>query len=477
MTDSGGATAALPTLSIVRVAILVGGRIVDMALPADVPLREILPAIRRLSTTEEADDAGLSANAPRGLSLALIGGSPFSLEASLNTVGVVDGDFLVVQPIPVGPAAPGIVEDVADAAVLFASPHQGRWGGEQIQLLARAALFVLVLTATGFCTAHHVVIGSVAGLYAVGALAAVVVVAALMLSARSDGGASAGTELSVAALAPIAAVFALAVPGPLGGAQVMLASAGLTAWSVICIILIQRRLSFFTMISVIGAGMTLVGAITQIWQLPISAIGCVLLLLALAITVQAAQLSTLLARIPLPTIPAPGDPAPSTLEMQALLDLPRRIRVGEAHQAGLLAGAAALSVIGSLAIVGRSGAPGVWSWYAVTATALAALLRARIWSSSVCKFVLLAQPLVVTVGILVLFVTEGRYVGGLWALIVLAVVTTGLVVVAVNPQLAAAKQYSLPIRRMIGLFAGAVDASLVPVLAYLVGLFAWLLER
>lgn len=477
MTETAGTLATLPTPSIVRVAILAGGRIVDMALPAEVPLREIMPSVGRLAATGDGDDTALVAAAPRGSSLAPVGGSPFSLDASLNTVGVVDGDLLVVQPIPVGTAAPGIVEDIADAAVIFSSLRHRCWGSEQLQQLARAAMGIVIMAITGFCVAHHAVIGGVGSLYAVGGLAVVAVVAALLLASRSDRGASAGTELAVAALVPIAAVFTLAVPGPSGTAHVMLAAAGITAWSVICIILIQRALAVFTMISVVGVAMTLMGAIAQLWRLPMETLGCALIMVALVVTVQAPQLATLLARLPLPTIPAPGDPAPPAPAMAALVDLPRRIRVSEAHQTGFIAGAVVLSVVGSLAIIGRSGLPGVWSCYAVSATALAALLRARIWSSRTCKFILLVQPLLVAVAVLVLFVIDGRYVSGLWVLAILFALAGGFVIVAANPKLAAAENYSLPLRRLVGLFAAAVDASLIPVLVYLVGLFAWVLDR
>lgn len=477
MTDTGATLGVTPAISIVRVAILAGGRVVDVAIPAEIPLREVLPAVRRLVAIGEAEDAASAGAAPRVLSLAPIGGAPFSLDASLNTVGVVDGDLLVVQPIPAGPAAPGVIEDVADAAVIYSSPGHQRWGARQLQLAARAALIVLLLTTTGFCVAHHLAKGGVASLYVLSALAVVTVVTALLLTSRSDRGASAGIGLSAAALAPLAATFAIAIPGPPAMAQLMLAAAGVTAWSMVFMILTQQQLSFFTAVGVVGAGMTLVGAMAQLWQLPSATLGCALLAVALVITVQAAQLSTVLARLPIPTIPAPGDPAPPALELRALRDLPRRIRVAEAHQTGFIVGAVVLSVAGSLTIIGRTGTPGIWSWYAVSATAIAALLRARVWSSSACKFALLSQPVLLAAGLTILFVSGGRYVPALWSLVALAVLTVAIVSIAVNPKSAAAESYSLPLRRLLGLFAAAVDASLIPVLAYLVGLFSWVLER
>ena len=91
-------------MPIVRVAVLAsaenGGRLTEIALPAELPLREILPAVQRMVLP--ADDAGTAPD-PVRLSLAPIGGAPFSLDATLDTVGVVDGDLLALQPVPAGP--------------------------------------------------------------------------------------------------------------------------------------------------------------------------------------------------------------------------------------------------------------------------------------------------------------------------------------------------------------------------------------
>src|SRR6202012_5246131 len=93
-------------MPVVRVAILSDSRLTEIALPAELPLREILPAVERLvvPTIQDGEvngaDGGEAATepvTPTRLSLAPIGGAPFSLDASLGTVGVVDGDLLALQ--------------------------------------------------------------------------------------------------------------------------------------------------------------------------------------------------------------------------------------------------------------------------------------------------------------------------------------------------------------------------------------------
>ena len=51
------------------------------------------------------------------------------------------------------------------------------------------------------------------------------------------------------------------------------------------------------------------------------------------------------------------------------------------------------------------------------------------------------------------------------------------VVVALNPGVANPDNYSLPMRRLVGFAAAGIDASVIPVAAYLVGLFDLVLNR
>lgn len=471
-------------MPIVRVAILADSRLTEMALPAELPLREILPAVQRLvvptgldGETDAADGEPAADTAtPARLSLAPIGGAPFSLDASLDTVGVVDGDLLALQPVPPGPAAPGIVEDIADAAVIFSASRLKPWGIAHIQRGALAAVIGLVLAATGLAVAHREVTGAPAGLIAVGVMAVLTAIAGL--AARSP---RAGTAVSAAALVPIAAALTLAVPGDFGPAQVMLAAAGVAAWSLISIILPRRgrehAIGFFTATTVLGAGVLLAAGAASLWQLPMLTLGCLLIVVALFVTVEAAQLSALWARFPLPVIPAPGDPTPSAPSARVLEDLPRRVRISDAHQTGFIAGAVLLSVLGSVAIALRPETLAVWGWYVVAATAAAAALRARVWDSAACKAWLLAQPYLLTVVLLVIYTATARYIPALCAVLVLAVLVLAWVVVALNPPIAEPESYSLPLRRVVGFIASGIDASLIPVMAYLVGIFTWVLNR
>lgn len=471
-------------MPIVRVAILADSRLTELALPAELPLREILPAVQRLvvpaATNGDAANSPdtLAAGAASHLSLAPIGGAPFSLDASLDTVGVVDGDLLALQPVPIGPAAPGIVEDIADAAMIFSTSRLKPWGTRHIERGALAAAIAVVFLATGLGVTYRAAAAAPAGLIAVAVIAALTALAGLLITLRS---ARTSRALSVAALVPIGAALALAVPGRFGPAQLTLAAAGVTAWSLIVLLLPsaerERIVGFFTATAVTGAGVLLAAGAELIWRLPILSIGCGLIVAALLVSVEAPQLSALWARFPLPVIPAPGDPTPSAPSLRVLEDLPRRVRIGDAHQNGFIAGAVLLSLLGSVAIALRPEALSAWGWYVVAATAAASILRARVWDSAACKAWLLAQPYLVAGVLLVIYTATGRYAAALGAVLVLAALVLVWVVVALNPRIASPESYSLPLRRLLGFVAAGLDASLIPVMAYLVGLFTWVINR
>lgn len=467
-------------IPIVRVAVLAAsdsgatGRLTEMALPAELPLREIIPAVQRLALPTDGDN-DTDGDGPARLSLAPIGGAPFSLDATLDTVGVVDGDLLALQPLPAGPSSPPIVEDIADAAVIFSAARNRPWGIGQIRRAAAMAVIGLLLVSTAFAVAHHAAVGGLIGLVTVSVVAVAAVLAALLTRVRLP---EFSVALSIGALVPVAAAFALAVPGEFGAANVVLGAAGVTAWALICRIVTERAVAFFTGAVVTGLGVLLAAGVATLWHFPVSSIGCGLIVFALLVTVQAAQLSAVWARFPFPVIPAPGDPTPSAQPRRVLEDLPRRVRRSDSHQTGFIAAGVLLSIIGSLLVVGLpSEPPRVWAWILVVAAAAGATLRARLWDTAACKAWLLSHGYLLTVVLVIVFAATGRYPSAWWALAVLAALVVVWVVIALNPGVADPDNYSLPMRRLVGFAAATIDASVIPLAAYLVGLFDLVLNR
>ncbi|MDO3127630.1 ESX-3 secretion system protein eccD3 [Mycobacteroides abscessus subsp. bolletii] len=456
-------------MPIVRVAVLGEEKLTEVALPTQLPMRDIIPAVHRIVAPDATE-----ATTPQRLSLAPVNGAPFSADATLDTVGVVDGDLLTLRPTPAGPAAPGIVEDIADAAVIFSESRKRPWGAEHIARVGRFGVLGLIAAATILAIVHSIRTGSSLSLAGLAVVAVAAAIGALVAHVRS---ARLGAELAVTALAPIAGALALAVPGSGLAPRVLLGAAGVAAWSLIYLIVARQLIAFFTATTVLSLGTAGAAGAHVLWHPSLLVVGCGLIIVALLVTVRAAQLSAFAARFPLPTIPAPGDATPSAPAMSVLKDLPRRVQLSDSHQSGFLAGASILAILGSLAVVGGAAPASPWAWYLVAAVSAGAALRARVWDSAVCKAWLLAVPFLVSTALLVIFAVEERYTGALVALGVLAMLVAAVAVVVFNPKIGEAESYSLPSRRLLGFLASGIDASLLPVIAYLTGLFSWILNR
>ncbi|MGC7216764.1 type VII secretion integral membrane protein EccD [Mycobacteroides abscessus] len=456
-------------MPIVRVAVLGEEKLTEVALPTQLPMRDIIPAVHRMVAPDATE-----ATTPQRLSLAPVNGAPFSADATLDTVGVVDGDLLTLRPTPAGPAAPGIVEDIADAAVIFSESRKRPWGAEHIARVGRFGVLGLIAAATMLAIVHSIRTGSSLSLAGLAVVAVAAAIGALVAHVRS---ARLGAELAVTALVPIAGALALAVPGSGLAPRVLLGAAGVAAWSLIYLIVARQLIAFFTATTVLSLGIAGAAGAHVLWHPSLLVVGCGLIIVALLVTVRAAQLSAFAARFPLPTIPAPGDAAPSAPAMSVLKDLPRRVQLSDSHQSGFIAGASILAILGSLAVVGGAAPASPWAWYLVAAVSAGAALRARVWDSAVCKAWLLAVPFLVSTALLVIFAVEERYTGALVALGVLALLVAAVAVVVFNPKIGEAESYSLPSRRLLGFLASGIDASLLPVIAYLTGLFSWILNR
>jgi type VII secretion integral membrane protein EccD len=473
---SGGAASPL-----VRVAVLGDGKLADLALPTDLPLREIIPAVRRLVAPASAEETTPDG---RRLSLAPLGGAPFSLDATLAAVGIVDGDLLALQPLPAGPAATSVVEDVADAAALAGSRIGPGWNAGLTQRVARvtAAAFLLLLTAIASawwsCGG-----GGVPARCALVGVAVAAVAASLAFRSRNAQEASAvpsaAVLLPVVALFPVTAAAAALVPGAFGPAQVLLAAAAATTWAVLCLLGSEHSTAFFTAVAAFGLASGLVSGAQVLWHVSSPASPCLLILFALALTVAAPALSVLFARLPLPDLPAPGDPLPTPNDDRVLADLPRRASRAASLHTGLVAGATSALVLGVLCLLptaaGGAGAGNFWRWYVALAALSATVLRARVPAGAAAKAWLVAAPALVAALGAGIAARAGEW---LWSLVlvgVLGAIAAVWLVVAARPKLADPEGYSLPARRVVNLFALALDASLIPVIAYLCGVFQWVL--
>ena len=355
-----------------RVTLLAPACRLDVALPADLAVAELVPMVREL-LGEPVPAAG---RAPAPWRLDGAAGAPLPPGATLAQLGVHDGEVLRIGPA-LAPPPPPRYDDLPEA--LAAAVEAGARGGEDralplAVLVAVTAASALVAGVRGgglLLSAAGVVVGVGA---AVGALvvasraggrggAAVAGTASLMADpapASEPGATARGLVAALCALPPAMAAGWLLAPGsPTAaalGAALLLALAAATAQAVVRVV------------APVLTAAVLVGATTVL--------GCVALLLTRGTPATAGAVCSALGVLVAPLVPrlalrlaglpGPDDPAHPPPELRA--DLARR------HLAGLVLGSAVVTAGGAVL---AATAPGPWGPLLAVAVCVVLLLRAR----------------------------------------------------------------------------------------------------
>jgi type VII secretion integral membrane protein EccD len=376
-----------------RVTVLAPACRLDVALPADLAVAELVPMVREL-LGEPVPAAG---RAPAPWRLDGAAGAPLPPDATLAQLGVHDGELLRIGPA-VAPPPPPRFDDLPEA--LAAAVEAGARGGGDDRALPLAVL-VAVTTASALLAALRgsgllvVAAGVVVGIgAAVGAMAvasrmgrrvgsAAVVPAGSAAGTAPSGAAGAGAETwslvaGLCALPPAAAAGWLLAPGSPAaavlGAALLLAAAAATAQAVVRIVA-----PLLTTAALVGATTCLACVVLLLTggTPPMAGAACaaVGVLAAPLLTRPALRLAGLLAAESgdslrpegvAPELVKPGQAARPEPERQA--DLARR------HLAGLVLGTAVVTAGGGVL---AATAPGPWGPLLTAAVCVVLLLRAR----------------------------------------------------------------------------------------------------
>lgn len=408
----------------IRVAVLGDLGTADVALPAALPIRDLISQVRSIVSTgsdeleADSEKAVTAEDAARGIrpySLAQVAGTPFSPDATLDAVGVGDGNLLVLRQVPPGPAAPPVFENIADASAMLSKQMFPELTYETIRPAAAAAFIGVLTFVTGFsallCLRSH----SWWMFAVLVACAAVPAALTFVLRERSDG---VSAKLALATQIPLALTLLL-VPGDYGVMRIFLTAAAMAAWSLVLAVVTDRYHAAHTAIIATAVPVAGVAVLRTLWDLPNPTLGCLLLGVALIVANRAPNLAAGLARYPMPYVPAPGEAVDKPPTMAELEALPAKIARSNAFQTGLIAASVVLQIISSVLLVWRpdhpaaetmaQGMPGdVAAWWLVGAAAIVAVLRVRTFDVSNQCLWLLVAPLLVTVALAVSFAFTGH---------------------------------------------------------------------
>lgn len=450
-----------PTSGLARVTIRAPRRRLDLAIPHQVPLAELLPELLRRAGEAPADGDGARTMPAGGWILRRGDGASLLGEAALAHQGVRDGDVLYLVPRSLTwpePAYDDVVEEIAEGA----RSHGRSWDAGTTRLFALVAAGLVLLAGLGVLVASAPDrTGS--GLAACGVVAALLVAGGLLSRALGDG--VAGAAAGGFALPYAAAAGALLAGGNppdrvLVGASVLLLSA------VIGSVAVGHGLRVFTAGVTAGlfaaAGALLAAAVTV-------AAGAAVLIVTVVAGIGLAPLAAVrLGRLPLPVVSA----APEVLAAERRPERPKVIaavvRADEILSGSLLA----ISVVGVGCIAILAATTGVAGPLLAGLASAALLLRARHFPAVATRLPLLTAGVAGAALACVAFLSSA---GPATRLVGVGVAFAAVVALLVTAATAHRRRGggSPYLGRMADILDVAAVIALAPVAAAVLGLYGW----
>ncbi|MFI7434379.1 type VII secretion integral membrane protein EccD [Micromonospora haikouensis] len=451
-----------------RVTIVAPRTRMDLALPADVPLADLLPTLLRYAGEDLADEGVRHG----GWSLARLGGQPLDGGRTAAQLGVRDGEVLYFNPRAA--AAPEIVfDDVVDAVATATNQRPGSWQVSTTRSFA-------VLFAAAALSA-----GALAALFAgppqlPGAIAALLVAVALLVGAavlsRAAGDSRTGAVLALVGLgyAAVGGLLVLAGDrglGELAAPHVLLAATAVVVFGAVAALAVGDRLPLFFGAVAVGGAVGFGAVVGLAFSVGAPAAAAVVATVAFATLPALPMAAYRLARLPVPSIPTGPDDLKTDTETVDGRSVLRRSERADEFLTGLL-WTVALLVLGGEVVLALDGRlPAVLLCLVL---ALLSLLRAR-------PFLGRGQRVpVLLAGSLGLGLTAAATFAAGGAAVRLGVVLGGLVVAAVVSLVygltVAGKRISPVWGRLLDIVEVLLIISLVPLAVWVCGLYGWIVN-
>jgi type VII secretion integral membrane protein EccD len=369
-----------------RITVVTPRARVDVALPVQSTLAELVPQLVRLSGAE-----GQASPDNPGWVLSRLGDSPFPPGLTVAAIGLRDGEVLHLSPRE-RQVVPLLFDDVVDAIASVAATKTGAWAGSiarrSAQLAAVVALLgAAVLLAAGLSGTWFAPAGC--GLYAL----------VLLLSggavARAYGDSGSGVACAAAGVGAALLAGLTAVPPfevSFGVASLAAGMGALTGYGVLAAVLLPDRLPWFGGLAVAAGAGTVTAAIVLLSGVPVVGPAAVLTALVTALAALAPMVALRLGKLPLPRVPADIDSFRAEEEPTLGPDVLDQTANAERILTGLLA-ALALAAVGGVFALLTDDSP--WGAALSGVLGLVWLLRSRSYAGTAQRLVLLLAGLAV----------------------------------------------------------------------------------
>ncbi|GAA1287154.1 hypothetical protein GCM10009609_61750 [Pseudonocardia aurantiaca] len=431
---------------------------VDVSLPADVPVAELVPMVLELVGEPVF---GLR---PEPWRLSGAAGGPLPPGATLGELGVPDGEMLRLAP-SAPPPPPPVFDDPVDALAATAGASEDRrFAAAAVLATAVAAAVLLTVTPGGAVPALVAGLGAALAVGAAARLARQASVAGVPDPARVH---IAARTAAFAAVPLAAAAGWAALPGASGPARLLLAVAA--AGTVAALAQVALRVVAPLLIAaVVAAAPVGLGALVVLrFDAPVSAVGAGVCAFALAAGPLLPRAALRLAGMPRPVVPGDGselvdaDAGPDVLPPDEFRE---RADLARGYLAGLIGGSA---VAAAGAAVPAAAGGGLAGPVLAGVAAVVLALRARSYADPVPTRVLLAAAIAAAVALAWVVALRTAPAGPPVAAGVLL-----LVAVAGAGALARGRRAGSPVvRRTVDLLEGVLIAAAIPLALAAMDLF------
>lgn len=445
-----------------RVTVIAPGARLDVALPAQVPLAELLPTLLRETGADPVQGGG-------GWSLQRFGQAPLDTGLTATAHGLLDGEVLHLRPRQA--ELPELAfDDVADAVATAASQRTRRWSGADTRrtgLVTAGAVLVacalLVLASGPPWTVPAIASGAVA--------AALLGVGAVLSRAFSDARAGlvpAGAAIGFAAICGAVALAGDDAPARFAAPSLLGAAAGTLLATALATLAVADGVP--GLVGVAVAALVAVGGAAVDLATPAGTAGSAALVavVALGLTPMVPPLALRLAELPLPAIPFTADDVRRDDTRVDGADVLRRTVVADAYLTGVVGAIAALVAGCEALLCARHDALPLWLT-AVTAASCA--LRARSFAGRLQRAFLLGASGVGVVAVTASLTTQET---GTRRLLVLALPLLVLFAVLLTAALRLPRTPPTPVwRRAADILDGLVVVSLIPLALGVLGVYSY----
>jgi type VII secretion integral membrane protein EccD len=366
-----------------RVTIIAPRSRIDVALPVDVPVAELLPTLLRHAGTE-LPDAGLVHG---GWALQRLGETPFDVGKSATTLGIRDGEMLYLRPRQA--QLPELAfDDVVDAIATASRDRTTRWQPQSTRRTGLAIGVVLALLGGAIIALsgpRWIVPSALAGAVAL----AMVLVGAVLSRAAGDGGAGQVLGYTALPFGFLSGATALGGTMPLtqfGAAQLLVGSAAVMVLGVLAGVAIGDGMPGFGGAAAGGLVATVAAFGDLVSDVSGPGVAALTVAFVLAVTPLIPMLAFRMADLPLPFIPMNADdlrkdtydvPGPAVL---------RKTLVADRFVTGLTGATGAL--VGGCELLLSREPTGSAPWL-IGVVAIAVALRARLFFGRVQRLWLL----------------------------------------------------------------------------------------